>query len=131
MPHSQHPAPNLHEYFSTVPDPRIDRHKGHFLCDILIISILAMLCDAQYFTEFEAFGKAKEAWLRTFLSLPGGIPSHDTFRRVFSLLDPEHFCACFRNWTQSLRQAVSQEIVAIDGKTARGSHDRIHGRKAI
>jgi predicted transposase YbfD/YdcC len=131
MPHPKHPAKSLHEHFSSLIDPRIERHKGHLLGDLLIISILAMLCDAQYFTEFEAFGKAKEAWLRTFLQLPGGIPSHDTFRRVFSLLDPEHFCACFRNWTQSLRRAVAQEIVALDGKTARGSHDRIRGRQAI
>lgn len=131
MPHPKHPAQSLHEHFSAIADPRIERHKGHLLCDILLISILAMICDAQHFTEFEAFGKAKEAWLRTFLPLPNGIPSHDTFRRVFSLLDPEHFCECFRHWTQSLRQALSQEIVAIDGKTARGSHDRIRGRKAI
>lgn len=131
MPHPKHPANSLREHFSIIADPRIERHKGHLLGDVLIISILAMICDAQYFTEFEAFGKAKEAWLRTFLQLPNGIPSHDTFRRIFSLLDPEHFCACFRHWTQSLRQAVSQEIVALDGKTARGSHNRIRGRKAI
>jgi predicted transposase YbfD/YdcC len=131
MTHSKHPAKSLDEHFSRLPDPRIERHKDHLLCDILLISILAMLCDAQCFTEFEAFGKAKQAWLRTFLQLPGGIPSHDTFRRVFCLLDPEQFCACFRNWTQSLRQALGQEIVAIDGKTARGSHDRIRGRQAM
>ena len=131
MPHPKHPANSLREHFSVIVDPRMERHKGHLLEDVLIIAILAMICDAQYFTEFEAFGKAKEAWLRTFLQLPNGIPSHDTFRRVFSLLDPEHFCECFRGWTQSLRQAVSQEIVALDGKTARGSHDRIRGRKAI
>ena len=131
MTHPKHPAKSLLDHFSSLPDPRIERHKDHLLCDILLISILAMLCDAQCFTEFEAFGKAKLDWLRTFLKLPHGIPSHDTFRRVFCLLDPEHFCACFRGWTQSLRQALCQEIVAIDGKTARGSHDRIGGRAAI
>lgn len=129
----EHPQPpkSLHEHLSIISDPRIDRTKDHLLIDTLMIAVLAMLCGAEHFTDFEDFGKAKRDWLRTFLRLPNGIPSHDTFRRVFSLLDPGHFAEAFRNWTESLRKAIAQEIVAIDGKTARRSHDRLKDRKAI
>lgn len=77
------------------------------------------------------FGQAKEDWLRTFLKLPHGIPSHDTFGRVFSLIDPEEFETCFINWISSLFIDVEKEIIAIDGKTLRGSHDRKKGKKAL
>jgi predicted transposase YbfD/YdcC len=130
MASSIHPL-SLSEHFSVISDPRLERKKDHLLCEILIIAVLAMLCGAEHFTEFEDFGKAKEVWLRTFLRLPGGIPSHDTFRRLFMLIDPGQFAECFRNWSESLRQALSQEIVALDGKTLRRSYDRFHKRKAI
>lgn len=131
MPDSKRPPVSLLDHLSGVPDPRIERHKDHLLSEILAISVLAMLCGAEHFTEFEQFGKAKEEWLRAFLKLPNGIPSHDTFGRVFSLIDPEAFAQRFREWTESLREDILREIVAIDGKTARRSHNRAKGGKAI
>lgn len=130
MASSKHPL-SLSEHLLSIIDPRLERKKDHLLVEVLLIAVLAKLCGAEHFTDFEDFGKAKQAWLRTFLRLPGGIPSHDTFRRVFSLIDPGQFAECFRAWSESLRQAVSQEIVAIDGKTLRRSYDRFANRKAI
>jgi predicted transposase YbfD/YdcC len=109
----------------------MDRTKEHLLTDILLIALCAMLCGAEGFVDFEDFGKARIKWLRSFLALPNGIPSHDTFRRVFAMLDPKQFADCFRNWTQSLRTAIGAEIVAIDGKTLRRSHDRGKGKEPI
>jgi predicted transposase YbfD/YdcC len=131
MAHFNPPSNSLREHLSIIPDPRIERLKEHPLCDILVVSVLAMLCGAEHFTEFEEFGKAKQEWLSSIVDLPNGIPSHDTFGRVFSLIDPECFCECFRQWTQGLRESILQEVVAIDGKTARRSHDRSKGHKAI
>ncbi|MEI9895808.1 MAG: ISAs1 family transposase [Chthoniobacter sp.] len=124
-------ATSLSQYLSIIADPRVDRTKEHSLHDLLIIAVLAMLCGGESFVDFADFGRAQESWLRTFLPLPNGIPSHDTFGRVFALLDPEQFAACFSSWTQSLRQSLAQEIVAVDGKTVRRSHDRARGRPAI
>jgi predicted transposase YbfD/YdcC len=125
------PSQNLSYHLSQLEDPRMDRRKEHSLHDVLMISILAMLCGAETFVDFEDFGKAKEEWLREFLELPGGIPSHDTFGRVFSLMDQEAFAESFRNWTEGLRRKVCGEIVAIDGKTLRRSLDRLSGKSAI
>lgn len=130
MPKKTHPE-SLLFHFSLIEDPRIDRGKFHRLEDILIIAVCAMLCGAEHFVDFEDFGHAKEDFLRTFLQLPHGIPSHDTFRRVFALLDPQQFADCFRRWTEGLRQAVGAEVVAFDGKTLRRSHDRAHGKESI
>jgi hypothetical protein len=121
MPHPPHPI-SLIQHFSVIVDPRIERGKEHQLIDVILISLCAMLCGAETFVDFEDFGRAKQEWLKTFLALPNGIPSHDTFGRIFALLDPEQFGECFRNWTQSLRTVISGEIVAIDGKTLRRSH---------
>lgn len=130
MPHDASP-PSLGFYFSAIPDPRVQRTQAHSLHDILMISICALLCGAENFVEFQRFGEAKRAWLAGFLKLPNGIPSHDTFGRVFALLDPRQFSECFTNWTRSLRQSFSAEIIAIDGKTLRRSHDRAKGREPI
>ena len=130
MPQTPHPI-SLIQHFSVIVDPRIERGKEHRLIDVILISLCAMLCSAETFVDFEEFGKAKKDWLETFLALPNGIPSHDTFGRVFAMIDPSQFCECFRNWTQSLRTALNGEIVSIDGKTLRRSHDRTNGRKAI
>lgn len=130
MPDPSHPE-SLFYHFSVIEDPRIDRSKEHLLSDILIIAVCAMLCGAEHFVDFAEFGEAKEDFLRTFLELPHGIPSHDTFRRVFALLDPKEFADCFRRWTEGLRQAVGAEVVAIDGKTLRRSHDRAKGKEPI
>jgi predicted transposase YbfD/YdcC len=130
MRHVPHPT-SLIQHFSVIVDPRIERGKEHRLIDVILISLCAMLCGAETFVDFEDFGKAKKDWLKTFLDLPNGIPSHDTFGRIFALLDPDQFSECFRNWTQSIRTAIDAEIVAIDGKTLRRSHDRANGKKAI
>lgn len=109
----------LIEHFSVMRDPRMDRTKGHDLIDILTIAVCALLCGAEGFNDMEAFGKAKYDWFKTFLRLRNGIASHDTFNRVFAALDPKQFQECFLRWTQSLRQAVVGEIVALDGKALR------------
>ena len=112
---------NLFDYFSEIEDPRIDRTKDHLLVDIIVISVLAVLCGADTWNAIALFGKAKQAWLQTFLQLPNGIPSHDTFNRVFSLLNPKQFGDCFIQWTRSVAVMTDYEVVSIDGKTVRGS----------
>ena len=110
---------SLVAHLARVPDPRVNRNKHHDLVDILVIAVCALLCAAETFNDMEDFGKAKRDWFQTFLKLRGGIPSHDTFNRVFAALKPEHFLECFLGWTQSVRQAVAQEVVALDGKALR------------
>jgi len=112
-------------------DPRLQRRRKHELIDVLLIAVTALLCGAENFSHRAQFGTAKEAWLRTFLTLAHGIPSHDTFRRVCMLLSPEKFSAVFLSWTQSLRQAVGAEVVALDGKTVRRSFDSAKSQSAI
>jgi len=102
-----------------IPDPRMERTKLHKLEDILTISICAILCGVESFEDMEVFGEAKQEWFKTFLDLPHGIPSHDTFNRLFAALDPEKFMDAFMRWTQALRGAVDEEIVAMDGKALR------------
>jgi predicted transposase YbfD/YdcC len=114
-----HPKKSLIEHLSVITDPRVNRTKHHALIDILVIAICGLLCRAETFNDLEDFGNAKLDWFKTFLELPNGIPSHDTFNRVFSALDPKEFLEAFLNWTQSLRQAVPDEIVAMDGKALR------------
>jgi predicted transposase YbfD/YdcC len=118
---------NLKDHFSHLVDPRIGPAKRHELLDILLIAVCAMLCGAESFTDMALFGRCKADWFKTWLSLPNGIPSHDTFNRVFSLIDPSQFMDCFLSWTQSLREAFVGELVALDGKTLRGSRARGHG----
>jgi predicted transposase YbfD/YdcC len=120
---STHPNPkqSLLQAFRTLPDPRIHRRKRHALHDILIIAITSLLCGAEHFTDMADFGRAKDDWFKTFLELPNGIPSHDTFRRVFALLNPRAFSECFLRWTEGLRRAIAGELVALDGKTLRRS----------
>jgi predicted transposase YbfD/YdcC len=110
---------SLVEHFAQVPDPRINRRKDHGLVDILVIAVCTLLCAGESFNDMEDFGNAKYEWFKTFLNLRNGIPSHDTFNRVFAALDPKEFLDCFLRWTQSLRAAVPQEIVALDGKALR------------
>jgi predicted transposase YbfD/YdcC len=110
---------SLVAHFAQVPDPRINRRRDHDLIDILVIAICTLLCAGETFNDMEDFGKAKHDWFKTFLTLRNGIPSHDTFNRVFAALDPKEFLDCFLRWTQSLREAVSQEVVALDGKALR------------
>lgn len=121
----------LKDQLLQLTDPRLPRRRKHELIDVLMIAVTALLCGAENFSHMAQFGKAKEAWLRTFLTLANGIPSHDTFRRVFMLLSPEKFSAVFLSWTQSLRRAVGAEVVALDGKTVRRSFDSAKGQSAI
>lgn len=117
---SNPPAPqSLVAHFGGLPDPRINRTKDHDLMDILVIAVCTLLCAGETFNDMEDFGHAKRDWFQTFLGLRNGIPSHDTFNRVFAALDPKAFLDCFLRWTQSVRQAVPQEIVALDGKALR------------
>jgi predicted transposase YbfD/YdcC len=117
-------------HFSIVPDPRLNCQKRHDLLDIIAITICATLCGADGWTDVEEFGEAREDWLRTFLKLENGIPSHDTFGRVFAALDTAALQEAFAGWTQSVAGLVSG-VIAIDGKTLRGSHDRAHQKAAI
>lgn len=119
------------EHFSVLPDPRIDRTKKHLLIDMLFIAICTIICGGETYTDMEEFGKAKEDWLRRYLELPFGIPSHDTFRRVFSLLSPEAFSNCFISWTQAIHKATKGEVIALDGKTIRHSFDTLTGQGAL
>ena len=115
----KHPKITLITILKEVPDPRVDRRKLHALPDVLTIAICALLCGAKSFEDMEVFGEAKSDWFESFLELPHGIPSHDTFNRVFAALDPQAFLECFLRWTQGLRSAVAEEIVALDGKALR------------
>jgi predicted transposase YbfD/YdcC len=120
----------LQSIFEAIEDPRVDRTKQHQLLDIIIIAILGVLCGAEGWVEIESFGKTKAAWLKTFLDLPNGIPSHDTFGRVFARIDPKQFEECFLNWVRSLNEKIAG-VVALDGKTLRRSHDAANGKKAL
>lgn len=121
----------ISEHFSSLKDPRTGRMVDHYLIEILIIAICAVICGADDWVAIEQFGQAKEKWFRTFLHLPNGIPSHDTFRRVFAQLEPEAFQACFVSWMRGIAQLSQGEIVSIDGKCLRRSHDRGSGKAAI
>jgi len=125
------PTPILLKSFSQLTDPRLDRRKRHLLVDIVVIAVCAVVCGADDWVSIESFGRIKYDWLKEFLSLPNGIPSHDTFGRVFSLLSPDEFEAGFLQWVSQLRFKTPGEIVAVDGKTLRRSHDKKNGRSAI
>jgi len=119
------------QHFSTIPDPRTGNRKVHKLIDILAIAIIATLCGEDDWVGVEEFARSREDWLRTFLELPYGIPSHDTFGRVFSLLSPEAFEQAFMAWTQEIFRLTQGAVIAIDGKTLRRSHDQASGRKPL
>ena len=112
--------------FAGLADPRATRRCDHRLIDILVIAVCAVIACAESWEDIELYGRSKQAWLKTFLALPNGIPSHDTFRRVFMLIDPDAFEGCFTRWAQSLTSKVEREVVAIDGKTVRRSGSRRH-----
>jgi len=125
------PSVAISGHFADLEDPRIDRTKLHQLLDIIIIAICAVICGADTWVDVEEFGNAKIDWFRTFLELPNGIPSHDTFGRVFALLDPDQFRCGFVSWVQGISQITDGEIVALDGKRLRRSHDSALGKAAI
>ncbi len=108
-------------HFRRLKDPRRAHGRLHLLQDLLVIALCAVIAGAQDWQEIETFGRKRRDWLKRFLKLPHGIPSHDTFERVFDRLSPQAFQACFRAWVQAIQQALDIEHVAIDGKTLRGS----------
>jgi predicted transposase YbfD/YdcC len=116
--------------FGDMPDPRVERTKLHSVLDIMAIVLCGALCGVDNFVQIELWAVSNEAWLRTFLKLPNGIPSHDTMGRVFSLLDPEEFQRRFVRWVQAVTKAI-EGVVAIDGKTLRRSGDKASGKKAL
>ena len=121
----------LLDYFSTLEDHRIERTMKHSMTDILVIAICGFICGVDEWVELQAFGEAKKEWFKTFLSLPNGIPSHDTFGRFFAALDPEEFSRCFTAWVKAISELTAGEVVAIDGKTLRRSFDHASSKAAI
>ncbi|MCE2468155.1 MAG: ISAs1 family transposase [Caldilineaceae bacterium] len=115
------------EILDTLEDPRVDRTKLHNLTDILVLSVLVVICGADSFVAIALFGQLNEAWLRTFLELPHGIPLHDTLGRVFARLDTARFEEGFRDWVQEALALTEGQVVPVDGKSVRGSHDRGRG----
>jgi predicted transposase YbfD/YdcC len=125
------PDLNIRAHFAGLEDPRLERTRLHNLMDILVIAICAVLSGADGWLDIEAYGKAKFDWLKTFLELPNGIPAHDTFRRVFCLLDPAAFLQCFQRWIDALSEGLGIKRIAIDGKVMRRSFDRATGKAAL
>lgn len=127
----QPPTARIVAHFRDLEDPRISPATRHQLLDIVAIALCAVICGADTWVEVEAFGRAKASWLRTFLALPHGIPSHDTFGRVFAALDPAQFEAGFRSWVAAVADLRAGVVVAVDGKTLRRSHDAPAGKAAL
>lgn len=124
-------AATLATHFAGLDDPRVEGRSYHQLIDILVIGICTVICGGDDYPSMEAFGKAKEKWLGSFLELPHGIPSSDTFWRVFGAIDSEQFQACFLTWMASVSQVSEGEIIALDGKQLRRSFDRGDNKAAI
>ncbi len=116
------PKTTIEEHFGELEDPRIDRTKRHKLIDIVVITICAVISGADDWVSIAMYGCAKYEWLQEFLELPNGIPSHDTFARVFARINPEQFQKCFINWIKSVDKKIPGEVIAIDGKTLRASY---------
>jgi predicted transposase YbfD/YdcC len=127
---NQNPA-SIVDHFSTLNDPRVDRTKEHNLLNIIVIAICAVISGAENFVAIEEFGHATFDWLKTFINLENGIPSHDTFGRVFSLIDPNEFRKCFVSWINTISKISNGEVVSIDGKTVRRSYDKKSNKAAI
>jgi len=125
------PTARIEKHFGKIRDPRIGNAKRHKLIDILVIAICAVICGADGWSDIELFGKNKQGWLKKFLELPNGIPSHDTFGRVFALISPEEFRRSFMEWVQAINELTQGQVVAVDGKQLRGSGDKANGRQAI
>ncbi|MGH2344163.1 MAG: ISAs1 family transposase [Chloroflexota bacterium] len=123
--------PSILVHFSGLVDPRVDRTKLHPLLSVVAIALCGVICGADSWVEVAEFGEARRDWLAEWLDLSAGIPSHDTFGRVFAALDPVGFEACFAGWVAAVTEATGGQIVAVDGKVSRGSHDRRAGRTAL
>ena len=125
------PETSVLAHFQTLPDPRMPRTRRHALADILVITLCGVICGADDWAALERFGNAKLKWFQTFLALPHGIPSHDTFGRVFAALDPEAFKAAFLAWVGTLAAVMPGDVIAIDGKTLRHTFDTAADKAAI
>ncbi len=121
----------IQTHFATLPDFRLHRTRLHDLMDILVIAICAVISGAEGWVDIAKYGRAKKDWLKSFLKLPHGIPSHDTFRRVFCLMDAAAFQDCFQSWIDALSEGLGLKRIAIDGKTLRRSFDRSTGKAAL
>lgn len=122
---------DIRAHFGALEDPRIERNKKHTLIDIVMIVFAGVICGSEGWEDIEEWGETHEEWYRSFLELPNGIPSHDTLRRVFARLDPITLQACIISWINSVRRKVGGEVIAIDGKTIRGSSDESAGQAAL
>ena len=125
------PTASIVEHFGDVTDPRLERQKLHQLVDIIVIAICAVICGADTWVDIELFGRSKLKWLKKFLELPNGIPSHDTFGRVFGLLDPVEFQTSFLHWVQAVTHVTHGQVIGVDGKQLRRSYDKRLGKAAI
>lgn len=125
------PKDTLLSHFSALTDPRVEYLTEHLLIDIVALTICAVICGAETWVEVEAYGRSKRDWLKTFLSLPNGIPSHDTISRLFARLEPTQLQDCFIGWVKTIAQLTAGEVIAIDGKTVRHSYDKGKGKGAI
>jgi predicted transposase YbfD/YdcC len=121
----------LVEHFAELADPRVERAKRHSLLAVVTMALCGVICGAESWVEIEQFGHAKAEWFATFLDLPNGIPSHDTFGRVFAHLDAQQFEACFTDWMRAVAGVLPAQVIALDGKTVRRSHDRAAGKAAL
>jgi predicted transposase YbfD/YdcC len=125
------PSLSLTEHFAALDDPRVERTKLHPLLSIVVIAISAVMAGAESWDDIAEFGEIRADWFASFLDLSHGIPSHDTFNRVFAALDPVQFQSCFLAWMHAVTAVLPTQVIAIDGKTVRGSHDRGTGKAAI
>jgi predicted transposase YbfD/YdcC len=121
----------LTEHFVALEDPRVERTKLHPLLSVVVIALCGVICGAETWNEIEEFGEAMEDFFTDTLDLPNGIPSHDTFNRVFASLDPQQFQACFGSWMQAVASVLPAQVVAVDGKSVRRSAERGIGKEAI
>ena len=117
--------------FQDLPDPRVEGRCDHKLIDIIVVTVCAVIAGAESWVDVQSFGEAKQEWLKTFLTLPAGIPSHDTFGRFFAALDAEAFQTAFMRWVEGVFRVSKGQVIALDGKTVRHSHDRTIGKDAI
>lgn len=121
----------LQNCLASMADPRVERTRLHQLSDILTIAILSVIAGGNGWEDMEVYGISKAAWLSTFLALPNGIPSPDTFRRVFERIDAKQFEHCFEQWVTQLVDDLGIQVIAIDGKSVKGSYEREAGKKAL
>ena len=130
MPDKETPT-SIEQYFGDLSDPRSGQNVQHPLLSIMTIAICGVICGADTWMDIEMCGQAKQGWFETFLDLPHGIPSHDTFGRVFRMIDPDEFQACFQEWTAAICALTAGEVVPVDGKQLRRSKDGALGKAGI